>query len=150
MKKRLRIVSALIFIFLLAMPFQTLAGPKDTPHSHDEETDEPGHEDDDHGHGDDDHAHDEDDDHGHGDDDHAHDEGDDHGHGDDEHAHDEGDDHGHGDNDHTHDEGDDHTHDYEETGANLPLLGTFAAINGGFIIFGAVRKINKKRKSGVK
>lgn len=38
----------------------------------------------------------------------------------------------------------DHGSEYEEPGANLPLLGTFAAINGGFILFGAVRKYRKK------
>lgn len=42
---------------------------------------------------------------------------------------------------------DDHDHEYEETGANIPLLSTFAAINGGFILFGAIRKYNKKRKN---
>lgn len=38
----------------------------------------------------------------------------------------------------------DHVSEYEEPGVNLPLLGTFAAINGGFILFGAVRKYRKK------
>ncbi len=33
-----------------------------------------------------------------------------------------------------------------EPGANWWLLGTFAAINLGFILFGAIRKFNKNRK----
>jgi hypothetical protein len=114
-------------------------------HSHGEADGHSHGEEDDHGHGEaNDHGHGETDDHGHGEaNDHGHGEGDDHGHGEtDDHGHGEEDDHGHGD--------DGHSHEYEETGANLPLLGTFAAINGGFILFGAIRKINKRRKSGVK
>jgi hypothetical protein len=42
--------------------------------------------------------------------------------------------------------GDNHS-EYEEPGANLPLLGTFAAINAGFILFGAIRKYRKKKPS---
>jgi hypothetical protein len=36
-----------------------------------------------------------------------------------------------------------------EPGADYRLLGAFAAINGGFILFGAIRKLNKIRKSRV-
>jgi hypothetical protein len=136
-------------------------GHGDDDHSHGE-TEDHGHGDEDdhghgktdgHGHGDeDDHGHGKTEDHGHGDEDaHGHGETEDHGHGKtDDHSHGETDDHGHGESDdHGHGD-DDHDHEYKETGANLPLLGTFAAINGGFILFGAIRKINKKRKSGVK
>lgn len=42
--------------------------------------------------------------------------------------------------------GDNHS-EYEEPGVNLPLLGTFAVINGGFILFGAIRKYRKKKPS---
>lgn len=61
-------------------------------------------------------------------------------------AHEE--DHDHHDPDHPPwltDQGDDHDHDhdYEETGTNWPLLSTFAVINGGFILFGAVRKYKR-------
>ncbi len=45
--------------------------------------------------------------------------------------------------DHDGEHEDDHYHDYEETGANWPLLSIFAAINGGFILFGVVRKYKK-------
>lgn len=39
----------------------------------------------------------------------------------------------------------DHSSEFEEPGANLPLLGTFAAINGGFILLGAVLKYRKNK-----
>ncbi|WNF36483.1 hypothetical protein RJD24_18980 [Bacillaceae bacterium IKA-2] len=39
----------------------------------------------------------------------------------------------------------DHDHEYEEPGANVPLLGAFAVINGGFILFGAIRKYRKNK-----
>ena len=151
MINKLKVTHVLFFILLLAIPLQAFGhGEEDDGHDVDDapwftEKDQGHGEEDDHGHGEaDDHGHGEGDDHGHGEsDDHGHGEADDHGHGEsDDHGHGEGDDHAHGD--------DDHDHEYVETGANLPLLGTFAAINGGFIMFGAVRKFNKKRKSGAK
>lgn len=39
----------------------------------------------------------------------------------------------------------DHGSKFEEPGANLPLLGTFAAINGGFLLLGAVLKYRKNK-----
>ncbi|WNF36501.1 hypothetical protein RJD24_19075 [Bacillaceae bacterium IKA-2] len=81
-------------------------------------------------------------------DDHSHDEEIDEGHEEMDQA--EMDAHGHGETDDHGDDGHgDDGHEYEETGANWSLLGSFAAINGGFMLFGAVRKFNKKRKSGV-
>lgn len=141
-KSKYRLIHVLFFIFLLVLPIQVFGhGEDEDGHDVDsapwlsEKVNSDG-ETDDHGHGDgDDHSHGETGDHGHGEaNDHSHGDAKGHSHGDD--------DHGHGD--------DGHSHEYEETGANLPLLGTFAAINGGFILFGAIRKINKRRKSGVK
>lgn len=142
MKNRIWVLQSLFFVLMLMLPLQVFADEKDGKHSHEneqteaeQETSHDQSEVDDHGHGEDDgHGHDKVDDHGHGEvDDHGHGESDDHGHGEVD---------GHGD--------DDHSHEYEEVGANIPLLSTFAAINGGFIVFGAVRKINKRRKSGEK
>ena len=172
MKNSSRILSALFFILLLAMPLQVFADEKGGKHSHGEEKtktneeinkEESHDESDDHGHGEgDDHGHGESDDHGHGEaDDHGQGESDDHVGEADDHGHGEGDDHG---DDEGH-EGDDHGDDghgggghgddghgksYEEIGPNYPVLGTFAAINGGFLLFGAIRKISSnRRKRGV-
>ncbi|UTW68622.1 hypothetical protein KHA80_13900 [Anaerobacillus sp. HL2] len=38
-----------------------------------------------------------------------------------------------------------HHEEYEETGANVPILSTFAAINSGFILYGVIRKYNQKK-----
>lgn len=123
MKDNRRVLIALFFILLLALPLQVFADEKNAKtndHGHEESTnvDHEGMNQDEmeaHGQG-------ETDDHGQGDA-----TGDDHG------------DDGHGDD----------GHEYEEPGANVPLLSAFAAINGGFLVFGAVRKLNKKRKNGV-
>lgn len=147
MKNSSRILSALFFILLLAMPLQVFADEKGGKHSHGEEKTETNEEANKEINKEE--SHDESDDHGHGEsDDHA-EEADDHGHGE---GDDHGDDEGHEGDDHGDDgHGDDgHGKSYEEVGPNYPVLGTFAAINGGFLLFGAIRKISSnRRKRGV-
>lgn len=136
MENRIWLFSTLFFIFLLALPLQGFAHGVDENEAETSEEDSASHGE----HEEEECGHEEDEEHGKED---GHKEDKSHGKKDD---HKKGDDHAE-DDDHY---ADGHTHDYEEVGANLPLIGTFAAINGSFILFGAIRKVNRKRKSGVK
>lgn len=154
MKNKVRLLNVLIFILLLTLPAQAFADEKGDPHGHGnekKETDQnqtdqkptdiqgPGEEGtEDHGHeGEEGHSGDGHEDDGHVDDDQGGEGNEDDGHGDD----------GHGDDGHE-DEG--HEENFEEIGPNYPVLGAFAAINGGFLLFGAIRKVSSnRRKKGV-
>jgi hypothetical protein len=153
MKNRLRMIKAIFFILMLALPLQVFAhGEEDDGHSTDSAPwlKEQGNKTDDHGHDEAvDHGHD---DGGHEDGGHGgeggHDDGhEDGGHGEAGHEDESHEDGGHGEAGHG-DGG--HEESYEEVGPNYPVLGTFAAINGGFLLFGAFRKISSnKRMRGV-
>jgi hypothetical protein len=176
MKNRLRVLNAIFFILLLALPFQVFADEKGAPHPHGDEKnvteqkeaiDDHGHEGDGHGedgheeigHEDDGHGEAGHEDGGHEADGHEEDGQEDDGHEDGGHEADGHGEVGHEDNGHEDEDGGHgdeghgdggHEESYEEVGPNYPVLGTFAAINGGFLLFGAIRKISSnKRKRGV-
>lgn len=144
MKNSRRALKALFFILLLVLPLQVFANEKESPLPHgDEKTeveDETSNEHGDDGQGEVGH---EDESHGEFDDPEQGKETGDHGNG-------RATDHGNEETDETDGHGNGDDPEYQEPGANAPILGAFAAINGGIILFGTVRKLNKKKESGVK